>query len=295
LRAGHEPGDFNKNILKTDFTFELTRLLRVAMYPKPNLVIWSVQKKWSNMGRQIFKPIKQEKISSKIVNQIKNLILEGDLKPGDPLPPERELMKLFNVSRPSIREALKSLMGMGFLETARGNRTVVRSLASGRILEPLHQMLKDDISIVFDIIEVRKAIEAWNAFYAAKRATSEDIARLEDNMETMRAKLDKDGFNLETEDADFHLALSEATHNKVQTHIMFTIYDILKNSIGKYYTDIDIETVYGQHMEVVAAVKERDSELARLKILEHLDYVESKIKEVVEPGSRKAIESRFAG
>jgi len=247
------------------------------------------------MGRQIFKPIKQEKISSKIVNQIKNLILEGDLKPGDPLPPERELMKLFNVSRPSIREALKSLMGMGFLETARGNRTVVRSLASGRILEPLHQMLKDDISIVFDIIEVRKAIEAWNAFYAAKRATSEDIARLEDNMETMRAKLDKDGFNLETEDADFHLALSEATHNKVQTHIMFTIYDILKNSIGKYYTDIDIETVYGQHMEVVAAVKERDSELARLKILEHLDYVESKIKEVVEPGSRKAIESRFAG
>jgi DNA-binding FadR family transcriptional regulator len=156
-------------------------------------------------------------------------------------------------------------------------------------------MLKDDISIVFDIIEVRKAIEAWNAFYAAKRATSEDIARLEDNMETMRAKLDKDGFNLETEDADFHLALSEATHNKVQTHIMFTIYDILKNSIVKYYTDIDIETVYGQHMEVVAAVKERDSELARLKILEHLDYVESKIKEVVEPGSRKAIESRFAG
>ena len=247
------------------------------------------------MDSQVFKPIKQEKISSKIVNQIKNLILEGDLKPGDPLPPERELMKLFNVSRPSIREALKSLVGMGFLETTQGNRTVVRSLASGRMLGPLHQLLKDDISIVFDIIEVRKAIEAWNAFYAAKRATPSDIARLEDNLESMRINLETNGVNLVKEDADFHLALSEATHNKIQTHIMFTIYDILKNSIGKYYPDIDIETVYRQHSHVVQAIKERDSELARMKILEHLDYVESKIKEVVDPGNRREPEMQFSG
>ena len=247
------------------------------------------------MDNQVFKPIKQEKISSKIINQIKNLILEGDLKPGDPLPPERELMKLFNVSRPSIREALKSLVGMGFLETTRGNRTVVRSLASGRMLGPLHQLLKDDISIVFDIIEVRKAIEAWNAFYAAKRATPSDIARLEDNLELMRINLETNGVNLVKEDADFHLALSEATHNKIQTHIMFTIYDILKNSIGKYYPDIDIETVYRQHSNVVRAIKERDSELARMKILEHLDYVESKIKEVVDPGNRREPEMQLSG
>jgi len=247
------------------------------------------------MDSQVFKPIKQEKISSKIVNQIKTLILEGDLKPGDPLPPERELMKLFNVSRPSIREALKSLVGMGFLETTQGNRTVVRSLASGRMLGPLHQLLKDDISIVFDIIEVRKAIEAWNAFYAAKRATPSDIARLEDNLESMRINLETNGVNLVKEDADFHLALSEATHNKIQTHIMFTIYDILKNSIGKYYTDIDIETVYQQHSNVVQAIKERDSERARLKILEHLDYVESKIKEVVDSGNQREIETQLSG
>jgi len=247
------------------------------------------------LNSQIFKPIKQEKISSKIVNQIKNLILEGDLKPGDPLPPERELMKLLSVSRPSIREALKSLVGMGFLETTQGNRTVVRSLASGRMLDPLHQLLKDDISIVFDIIEVRKAIEAWNAFYAAKRATPSDVSRLEDNLESMRIKLEANNLLLEKEDADFHLALSEATHNKVQTHIMFTIYDILKNSIGKYYTDIDIETVYRQHLDVVRAIKERDSDLARLKILEHLDYVEMKIQEVVDPGSRGEWKARLSG
>ena len=247
------------------------------------------------MERQIFKPIKQENISAKIAGQIKTLILEGDLKPGDPLPPERELIKLLNVSRPSLREALKSLIGMGLLETSQGNRTVVRSLAAGRMLEPLHRLVKDDINIVFQIIEVRKAIEAWNAYYAARRATPTDIARLEENIESMRIQLDTDGLSLEKKDADFHLALSEATHNKVQTHIMFTIYDILKNSIEKYYDDMDLHVVYRQHLNVVNAIKDRNSDLARSSILEHLDYVESKIKEIVELGKRNPFDSELSG
>ena len=247
------------------------------------------------MERQIFKPIKQEKISAKIVSQIKTLIVGGDLRPGDPLPPERELMKLFNVSRPSIREALKSLVGMGLLETNQGNRTVVRSLASGRMLEPLHDLMKDDINVVFEIIEVRKAIEAWNAFHAARRATPADIARLEENIESMRIQLDTDGLSLEKKDADFHLALSEATHNKIQTHVMFTLYDILRSSIGKYYDDMDLHVIYQQHSNVVKAVKERNSDLARLRILEHLDYVESKIERVVEPGNQNALGVKLPG
>ena len=235
------------------------------------------------MEKQIFKPIKQEKLSAKIVNQIKTLIVDGELKPGDPLPPEREFMKLLNVSRPSIREALKSLVGMGFLETTQGNRTVVKSLAADRMLGPLHHLLQDDINIVFEVIEVRKAIEAWNAFYAAQRATPEDIERLEENIESMRIKMENDGLILEEEDADFHLAISEATHNNLQTHIMFTIYDILKNSIGKYFGGIDHNTVFRQHRNVVNAIKLGDSDLAREKILEHLDYVESRLKEIVGP------------
>lgn len=230
------------------------------------------------MENQIFKPIKQEKLSVKIANQIKTLIVEGELKPGDPLPPERELMRLLNVSRPSIREALKSLVGMGFLETSKGNRTVVKSLAAGSMLEPLGYLLKDDINIVFQLLEVRKAIEAWNAYYAAKRATAEDIARLEKNVEEMHRKLRQENFKLETVDADFHLSISEATHNKIQTHIMFTIYDILKNSIGQYYDKFELDLIYQQHLAITTAIKEKDSEKARLSIIKHLDYVESRVQ-----------------
>ena len=128
------------------------------------------------MVRPSFEPIKQEKISTKIAEQIKSLIVKGELKPGDVLPPERELVKVFKVSRASLREALKSLTGMGFLEITQTHRTIVKSLAAGRITEPLDQLIKEDIHTVFELIEVRKAIETWNAYYAAVRAGDEDVA-----------------------------------------------------------------------------------------------------------------------
>ena len=230
------------------------------------------------MVSPVFKPIKQEKISTKIVEQIKSLIKEGDLKPGDALPPERELVKLFNVSRASLREALNSLAGMGFLEMSQKQRTVVKSLVSGRMTEPLHLLIKDDIQTVFELIEVRKAIETWNSYHAAKRAKDDDIARLEKSIESMNTKLEQHISVIE-DDADFHLAIAEATHNKVQTHLMFSIYDLLKESLGGYYESIDMQDVYAQHNRVVEAIKKRDPDLASRRMREHLDYVESRVKE----------------
>jgi GntR family transcriptional repressor for pyruvate dehydrogenase complex len=212
------------------------------------------------------------------VEQIKSLIKEGDLKPGDALPPERELVKLFSVSRASLREALNSLAGMGFLEMSQKQRTVVKSLAAGRMTEPLHLLIKDDIQTVFELIEVRKAIETWNAYYAAKRAKAEDITRLEKSIESMRVKIEQ-RISVVDDDADFHLAKAEATHNKIQTHLMFSIYDLLKESLGGYYESIKMQDIFDQHSKVVEAIKMRDPDLASKRMHDHLDYVESRVKE----------------
>lgn len=235
------------------------------------------------MNKQIFQPIKQEKLSIKIANQIKNLIAEGDLRPGDPLPPERELMRLLNVSRPSIREALKSLIGMGFLEASKGGRTVVKSLASGRILDPLHQLLKDDIESVFDLLEVRKAIEAWNAYHAAERATAADIERLDNNLVLLKEKIVDPDFTIERVDADFHMTISEATHNKIQTHIMFTIYDTIQEFIGKYFNHLNLKEIYDQHCDIVEAIRNKNADEAREKLIAHLEFVEERVRELVAP------------
>ena len=232
-----------------------------------------------------FQPIKQKKISAKIADQIKALINNGDLKPGDALPPERELVKVFNVSRASLREALNTLAGMGFLEMSQKHRTIVKSLAAGRITDPLHHLLKEGIQTVFELIEVRKAIESWSAYHAARRATADDIASLEKSVESMRIKIEQ-GISVLEDDANFHLAISEATHNKIQTHLMFSIYDILKESLGKYYENIKMREVYEQHCKVVDAIKKRDSALASRRMHEHLDYVETKVKELVAPDKK---------
>jgi GntR family transcriptional repressor for pyruvate dehydrogenase complex len=233
-----------------------------------------------------FQPIKQEKISTKIAEQIKTLINNGALKPGDALPPERELVKVFNVSRASLREALNTLAGMGFLEMSQKHRTIVKSLASSGITDPLHHLLQEDIQTVFELIEVRKAIESWSAYHAATRATADDITRLESSVESMRLKIER-GVSVVEDDANFHLAISEATHNTIQTHLMFSIYDILKKSLGKYYESIKMEDVYEQHCKLVDAIKKRDSALASRRMHEHLDYVETSVKELAAPDRKR--------
>ena len=226
-----------------------------------------------------FRPVKQEKIATKIVAQIKSLIIKGDLKPGDVLPPERKLISLLKVSRPSLREALNTLTAMGFLEISQRHRTVVKSLAAGSITDPLHRLLKEDMQMVFELIEVRKAMETWNAYHAAERATAADIASLEKSTESMRIKIEQEMSVVEA-DANFHLAISEATHNKIQTHLMFSIYDILKESLGKYLENIKMSDIFDQHCKVVEAIIKKDPDLAAVRMREHLDYVESRVKEL---------------
>ena len=230
------------------------------------------------MVRPTFQPIKQEKISTKIADQIKALIAKGELKPGDLLPSERELVKVFKVSRASLREALKSLTGMGFLEITPTHRTIVKSLVGGRMTEPLGHLVREDIHTVFELIEVRKAIEIWNAYYAAERANQEDVARLQNSVETMRLKIEQHS-NAVREDANFHIAVSQAAHNKIQTHLMFSIYDILKESIANYFDNFKLNYILDQHARVVEAIKKKDPMLASRRMREHLDYVESVVKE----------------
>jgi GntR family transcriptional repressor for pyruvate dehydrogenase complex len=225
----------------------------------------------------MFKPIKHVKISDEIVDQIRNLISQGKLKPGDRLLPERELIREFDVSRPSLREALNSLVMMGFLEV-KGKRTYIKSVASESMQNPLSLLIKADTQKLFDLIEVRKAIEAWGAFLAAQRATEEDIKQLENIIEDMR-KAYEQGRSWEKQDADFHLGIAQATHNTIQTHVMSTIYDLLKESMAKVFKDrAKVKKLLDHHQRIFNAIKNHFPDKARERTLEHLNYVESEVK-----------------
>ena len=228
----------------------------------------------------MFKSVKPQRISDEIAHQIKSLISEGKLRPGDQLPPERELIKQFEVSRPSLREALKSLVAMGFLEVRRARRTYVKSVTTEKLQDPLSLLIKADTQKIFDLIEVRKGMEAWGAFSAALRATEEDIDQLRKIVEEMKTAF-RSGKSWEKQDADFHLALAQATHNTIQIHIMSTIYDLLRESVARIFTDQKkTKKLIQQHGAIFNAIKNHSPEKAREKTLEHLDYVESEVKAI---------------
>jgi GntR family transcriptional regulator, transcriptional repressor for pyruvate dehydrogenase complex len=128
----------------------------------------------------MFKPIKVRHISEEVFDQIKTAIIEGDLKPGDKLPSERELTSSLGVSRLPVREALKLLVNMGFIETKQGGGSYVRSLLADRMRDPIGLMMKDSEDKIFELLDVRKEIETWSVSYAAQRATEEEISSLLD-------------------------------------------------------------------------------------------------------------------
>lgn len=226
-----------------------------------------------------FQTITQKKISSQIVEQIKEVVTSGKLRPGDALPPERELMKIFNVGRPTLREALNSLATMGFLEMAERQRTRVKSLVPRDIIEPLRLMLKEDATVAINLVESRTIVETANAELAAERATEEDLAKLEQCLEDMRGKVENQAALL-LSDADFHLAIADATHNTIQSHLMFSIYDLLKEKIGICYHHEKADRILQQHCDIVDAIKAKDSVKARETMQEHLGFVRKQVNEM---------------
>src|SRR5512136_1314056 len=218
------------------------------------------------MNPVMFNSIKHTKISEEIADQIKRLIIDGKLRPGDRLPPERELVKEFGVSRPSLREALNTLVGMGFLET-KGKRTFIKSVASESVQNPLSLLIKADTQKIFDLIEVRKAIEVWGASLAAQRASKEDIKHLARIIKEMKKAFDE-GRSWEKQDADFHLGIAQATHNTIQTHIMSTIYDLLRESMARVFKDRSkVKKLLDHHDRIFNAIETHSPDKARERTL----------------------------
>jgi len=227
-----------------------------------------------------YSAIKPRKISDEIVEQIKSLILQGDLKPGETLPPERTLAKSLNVSRVSLREALNTLQGMGLLEIQQGNRTCVRPITTRSIHDPLVSFTKSSPKNIMKVFEIRKYLELGSVSLAAERATDEEISRLENILKEMEEDLKRNRLGAKA-DHEFHTALAEATHNEAYIHMMKTIYDLLQEELriawGGIFRKRDKRMkLFEQHQNILEAVKQHDPKKGREEALAHLKYVEEK-------------------
>ena len=183
------------------------------------------------------KAVKQPKLSDVIQEQLETMILEGSLLPGEKLLPERELAKQFDVSRPSLREAIQKLEAKKLVTRKQGGGTFVSHAILSGLSDPLFELMSQSNESQFDLLEFRHGIEGMAAYYAAMRGTQadfEEIQRKHDNIGNVQ--LDND-YKLEAQTVfDFYIAICAASHNTIILHLARSMASVLVDSIEQNLT-----------------------------------------------------------
>jgi GntR family transcriptional repressor for pyruvate dehydrogenase complex len=233
----------------------------------------------------VYQRVKQPKLSDVIMAQFEAMILEGSLKPGQQLLPERELALEFEVSRPSLREALQKLSDKRLVMSRQGGGWFVSEKIGSSMVDPLSQLLSTNPEAQHDLLEFRHALEGVSAYYAALRCTEEDKSRLQQCFLKLQAAHEEKLFEQETQaDAAFHMAIAEASHNVVLLHTMRSLFTLLQKNI---YTNLESvypkrdtrQRIHHQHKVLLDAIVAEDPEKARNAAHDHLAFIEEAVIE----------------
>lgn len=215
-------------------------------------------------------PIKSEKVYKIIMKQIKDIVKSGELKRGDKLPSERELALRLNVSRTSVREAIKALETLGLVESKHGGGNYIKNDFEDILLEPLSIAFMLLGSNNSEILELRKVIEPEVASMAAKNITENEIKELENIIEKLSKTTDsKICANL---DKEFHYVIAKASKNHLLSTIVFSVSSLIEEYIdeSKMY-EIDREKVINDHKIILEAIISHDSKKAFIESKNHLN------------------------
>lgn len=228
----------------------------------------------------VIEPIRKSRLSQRIVLQICDLIRNGQILPGNRLPPERELAEKLHVSRASLREALSALEISGLIETRHGGGTYVRDFYEFGVTSPLALVLSTSNEIVGDLWEVRLIFEPAVAARAAVRASAAEIETMHAILHQHSEYLDRvDGSNLLVDlDRAFHTTIARASRNQVTVRVLQLTSELLAESRRNYASTPERRRqTYRRHTEILTAIENRQPQIARDAMLTHLEEIERAI------------------
>jgi GntR family transcriptional regulator, transcriptional repressor for pyruvate dehydrogenase complex len=226
-------------------------------------------------------------LSEKIANRLLTLIKEKRLRPGDRLPPERDLALQMKVSRPSLREALRALQMMHIIENRQGSGNFVTSLEPELLVEHLDIVFALDDSTYHDLFQARGILETAIAEMAARNISDEELERMEESVTRASGLIDDPEAFLEA-DMELHGMILRASGNRVLPVFMRSINKISVMSRRRTgdYPEVRRQTSK-DHRAIVAALRTRDPEKARHAMLAHLRNVEKKMNESPDPDNTR--------
>jgi len=228
----------------------------------------------------MFKTARVNRISQNIVEQIRETIISGRLKPGDRLPSEKDLSVEFGVSKASLREALRALEALGMLEVKQGmgGGAFVTEVDLETARNNMFNYIFFQNPSIGEFTQLRAFIEPPVAEIAALKWTPADLDYLEDNLNRTREKMDSVPFYYEL-DTKFHHRIAQISGNRL---ICFVI-DSLKNAIVQIKLQLELDRdfsiqVYKAHMRLFDALRKRDPKQARAEMHRHIVEVDERMK-----------------
>ena len=228
----------------------------------------------------MFSPVNVDRVSQVIVDQIKALIRDGRLLPGDRLPSERELCQRFGVSRVTVREALRVLEATGLLAIRVGAHggAFLTSPTTERLSEGLADLISVSTLTAANVTEARVIVELGILPLAVERATDEDIAALFEMVDDAEQELEAGAYDVEMS-AAFHIRLAQCTHNPAIAMLVQSFHGPLLMSLAEAHQSAPMNSRgIDEHRKLSQAVKDRDLAAARKIATTHLNRTARRIR-----------------
>lgn len=230
--------------------------------------------------------IRQTKLSDVITERLESMIVDGTLSAGEKLLPERELAGKFNVSRPSLREAIQNLQAKGLIERKQGGGTFVSQHLNKRLSDPLLELISKRPETQFDLLEFRHSLEGMAAFYAALRGSSEDHAALTKALEklnspSVKANPEEEALAL----GEFYFVMAQASQNMVLVQVMqamrLMLEDNVKQNLAMLRSGAQVENeISQQRTAIVQAIISGNPDAARDASHLHLSFIEQTLLDI---------------
>ena len=227
----------------------------------------------------MLRPVETQRASEAIYEQIKELIVSGQLNPGDRLPSERNMMDMLQRSRPTIREALRMLERSGFIRTVPGtNGAIVQELNTSGVEQSLEAMLQTSKVSLDELAEYRGQNDTFMARWAAQRHTEADLAALKHELDEADRLIDQGEFQAFVRlDSSFHGLLAKAAKNDVAyiiTRVMSNLTEpLISGTLGRQTAGENRDMcrrVLGMHRKIYEAVRLGDADAAAEAMAYHI-------------------------
>ncbi|HDP67475.1 MAG TPA: FadR family transcriptional regulator [Candidatus Marinimicrobia bacterium] len=233
----------------------------------------------------------QQTLSQEIVQKIEAVIRQKKVLPAEKLPTEKELCRMFGVSRTALREALQMLSARGLISIRKGSGIYVNDYSSAHVIEPMNLFLelKLDRDYILYVVEVRKMFEPTIAQLAALNRSEDDLRKLSVNLQKLQQSPPDDCVKQGQIDRDFHLIIANACRNPIIPLIVTPIFQLMPRIRSIVYANVKTaqREAVDYHQRILMKIRDRDPEGAYQAMIAHLQRAERHSKEILSAADLK--------